>query len=560
VVVRTERFLGVLFGMTSRPPCWEWGESEGSPTGGTLVGCLIRGVRGPLIVGIGAGGGTMVFGALVPWLIGRIIDYLMTPGATVRDLGYRCGVLVAVIALGALLGILQERCDTIIRLMTALRTMVWVNHNAVRLAGQRNGYSAGDVINLGIGDVTPIGVGIAGLSRGIGGLTAVLVVAGILLTFSWQLCVVVLVGTVVLLRLNDYFLRPYSRAQRVVRESMAKLTAIALDATSGIRVIKSLGAAEYFTSRYRDRSQQVRRAATAMARAEGVVAGNRVFAAGVLSTVTVWVGATLAMRGTISIGDLIAAYGYAVFLATPLRWILTSHQQWAAAKVSAGRVGAYLDVRPAPAAGATEEGDAMVDPDSGLVAEPGMYTVVASAEGMDWAGLAERLRVRYPDPARVRVIPSDDYLFSGRLGEVLDPVGGAAPRAVTKAMDTAALTDVVQALPDGLDHVVTAGGADFSGGEQQRLRLTRALLAGTSTLVLVDPTNALDASTEVEVARRLRRHRWGSMTVVLSNSPPHLVEADRVVFLDGGRVVAAGAHDELMARPDYQVMVERGEA
>jgi ABC-type multidrug transport system fused ATPase/permease subunit len=551
---------GVISGTASRPPSWEWSQGEGSPPGGAVVGCLIRGVRGPLTVGIFAGAGTMVFGALVPWLIGRTVDYLMTPAATVGELGYRCLVLAAVIALGALLGIIQERCDTVTRLVTSLRTMVWVNHHTVRLAGQPNRYAAGDVINLGVGDVTPIGVGIAALSRGVGGLTAVLVVAVILLAFSWQLCVVVLVGTVVLLRFNDYFLRAFSSAQRVVRERMGKLTAIALDATSAIRVIKSLGAAGYFASRYRDMSQQVRGAATTMARAEGAVAGNRAFATGVLSTVTVWLGATLALRGAISIGDFIAAYGYAVFLATPMRWILTTRQQWVAAAVSAERVGTYLDVRPEFAIAVAEESDTLTDPDSGLIAEPGMYTVVASAQAMDWAGFAERLRARYPDPAKVRVIPPDEYLFSGRLGEVLDPVGRAAPDAVAKAVDTAALTDVLEILPDGLDHVVTAGGADFSGGEQQRMRLTRALLADAPALVLVDPTNALDATTEVEVARRLRRHRSGSTTVVLTDSPPHLLEADRVVFLHEGQVVAAGAHDELMSRPDYRAMVERSEA
>lgn len=502
----------------------------------------------------------MVFGALVPWLIGDTIDYLMAPRAAVGELGYRCLILVAVIALGAVLGIVQERCDTITRLVTSLRTMVWVNHHAVDLAGGPSRYGAGDVINLGIGDVTPIGVGIAALSRGVGGFAALLAVAVILLTFSWQLCVVVLVGTVVLLRLNDYFLRPFSTAQRVVRERMGKLTAIALDATSGIRVIKSLGAAGYFVSRYRDMSQRVREAATVMARSEGVVAGNRAFAAGLLGTVTVWLGATLALCGSISIGDLVAAYGYAVFLTTPVRWMLTTRQQWAAAKVSAERVGAYLDVRPGHVVAAAEEGDAVTDPESGLVAEPGMYTVVASADAMDWVGFAERLRARYPDPATVRVVPPDDYLFSGRLGEVLDPVGQASPDAVAEAVDTAAFTDVVNALPDGLDHVVTAGGADFSGGEQQRLRLTRALLAHTPVLVLVDPTNALDATTELEVAGRLRRRRSGSTTVVLTKGPPHLVEADRVVFLREGRVVAAGGHEELMGRPDYRAMVELSEA
>jgi hypothetical protein len=133
------REFGVKVGTVSRAPRWEWIGGEGSPEGSALVGGLVRGVRWPLVVGIAAGVGTMMFGALVPCLIGRIIDYLMASGSVVGGLGYRCATLALVITLGAVLGIVQERCDTTARLVTSLRAMVWVNHHAVRLAGGRAG-------------------------------------------------------------------------------------------------------------------------------------------------------------------------------------------------------------------------------------------------------------------------------------------------------------------------------------------------------------------------------------------------------------------------------------
>lgn len=526
-----------------------------------LLRKLFDGVRTPLVGGILAGAGTMAVAALVPWWIGRAIDYLTQDDATIGGIGRRSVVLALLVTVAALLTLVQERCDTRTRVLSSLDAMTRVHHQAVRLAGSSRRSSAGEVINLGLGDIRPIGAGIAALSRGVGGLVAVLVVGLILLSASWLLCALVLVGVVALLRLNDRLLAPYRTASKAVREQMGDLTGVALDASSGLRVIKGLGAAGHFSQRYRASSRRVLDAATTKARAEGAVAGNRALATGLLGTATVWLGAHLVQTGSLTVGELVAAYGYAVFLATPMRWLLSTHQQWAGAKVSADRVADYLGIDPGPAAAREPEpADAgITDPEAGWEAAPGDYTVVASAQPLDWAGVAERLDRSHVDPARVRVIRADDYLFSGALSEVLDPTG-SAPAALGDAAHAAALTDLVDALPGGLAHPVAAGGSDLSGGEQQRVRLARALVADPATLVLVDPTTALDSTTEVAVAQRLRARRSGATTVVLTNSAPHLVESDRVVLLDGEHVAATGTHTELMARADYRAMIERGEA
>jgi len=501
----------------------------------------------------------MGLSALIPWWIGRTIDSMTAGDATVRELGLRSLVLVLLVGSAALLTLVQERCDTKTRVVTALHAMTWVHHQTVRLAGSTVQSSAGAVINLGLGDIRPIGDGVASLTRGVGGLTAILAVGLILLTYSWQLCVMVLLGTVLLLRINDRLLKPYRASQKVVRERMGDLTGFALNVSSGLRVIKGLGAADRFSARYRAVSQDVRSAATTVGRSEGAVVGNRALAGGLLSTATVWLGATLVQAGSISVGDLVAAYGYGLFLAVPMRWLLTTRQQWVTARVSVERVGQYLDLQSGSDERPMVYDGTVSDPDMGWQATPGEYTVVASTEPIDWAEVAERLCDHNAAPASFRVIRADDYLFSGPMMEVLDPSGEAAPSAMGEAAHTAALTDVIKALPDGINHKVTAGGIDFSGGEQQRIRLARALLAAPATLVLIDPTSALDATTEVEVARRLRVQRAGTTTVVLTNSPPHLVEADRVILLSAGGVAATGAHADLIGRPDYRAMVGRSE-
>ena len=547
-------------------PTWVADDGTDSIEQTTLLRGLLRQVRRPLAIGVLAAVATMTASAIVPWLIGRTIDYLTSTGRTPSGLALRCLTLAAIIAFGALLGMVQQRSDTRLRLETSLRAMTLVNHQSIRLGGRPQGRAAGEVINLGIGDVMPIGGGIAGLTRGIGGLASILVVSVVLLTLSWQLFLLVILGAVVLLRVNGLFLRPYAKTQRTMQERMGELTAIALDATSGIRVIKGLGATERFADRYREKSQQVRTAAAMRARVGSVVAGSQSLATGVLSTATVWFAATLAASGTISIGDFVAAYGYATFLTMPVPWVFASHQQWTAAKESAHRISSYLAVRAADrtgsvdAKGSEHQSTTVLDSESGLSAPIGHYTVIASTDTIDWATLAEKIRGVHPNPQQVLVVPADDYLFSGALISVLDPWRRADQAAIDRAVHAAALQDVIDPLPDGLAHVVTAGGTDFSGGEQQRIRLARALLATSQTLVLVEPTNALDATTEVEVAGRLRHHRAGCTTVLLTNSTPHLVQADHIVLLRDGEVLATGTHASLLERTDYQLLVERSGA
>jgi ABC-type multidrug transport system fused ATPase/permease subunit len=146
-------------------------------------------------------------------------------------------------------------------------------------------------------------------------------------------------------------------------------------------------------------------------------------------------------------------------------------------------------------------------------------------------------------------------LFSGRLGEVLDVSGHGDLR---RALETASTEDILEALPDGLDSPVAERGRTFSGGQRQRLVLARALTRDPEILILVEPTSAVDAHTEARIASRLRGHRAGRTTVVVTSSPLVLDAVDEVVFLQGGSVVATGTHADLLdGSPDYRAVVTR---
>ena len=165
---------------------------------------------------------------------------------------------------------------------------------------------------------------------------------------------------------------------------------------------------------------------------------------------------------------------------------------------------------------------------------------------------------------RILVSETDPRLFTGTLRDELDPWGTHTDAQILEAISVASGEDMLDVLDDGLDSEVEERGRSFSGGQRQRLALTRALLADAGILVLVEPTSAVDAHTEARIAERLAAHRAGRTTVVMTASPLVLDRADRVVLLAHGRVVAEGTHHELMHGPKaehaaYRAVVVRGE-
>ncbi|MET7417794.1 ABC transporter ATP-binding protein [Dactylosporangium sp. NPDC005555] len=161
--------------------------------------------------------------------------------------------------------------------------------------------------------------------------------------------------------------------------------------------------------------------------------------------------------------------------------------------------------------------------------------------------------------ARGAAVPAvrDGAVVAGRDADV----GGARDAGVLAALETAAASDIVDALPDGLDAEIAERGRDFSGGQQQRLRLARVLALDPPVLVLVEPTSAVDTHTEALIAQRLPAARAGRTTVVCTTSPLLLDHADTVAFVGAdGRVAATGTHRELLDTcPAYAATVTREE-
>ena len=148
---------------------------------------------------------------------------------------------------------------------------------------------------------------------------------------------------------------------------------------------------------------------------------------------------------------------------------------------------------------------------------------------------------------RVAIVLQDPVLFSGTIADNLRYGRLDATREdIENAARAAHAHDFISRLPKGYDTDIAEAGGSLSGGERQRLSVARAILKNAPVLILDEPTSSLDAISEEIVFSALRRLRSGRTTIVIAHRLSTVRDADRILVLDGGRIAAAGRHEELM--------------
>jgi ATP-binding cassette subfamily B protein len=151
---------------------------------------------------------------------------------------------------------------------------------------------------------------------------------------------------------------------------------------------------------------------------------------------------------------------------------------------------------------------------------------------------------------QIGVVFQESFLFSDTVaGNIAFGHPQASRAQIERAAPIARAHDFISGLPAGYDTRVGEGGHGLSGGQRQRLALARALLLEPRILLLDDPSAALDPGTEEELFAALDQAMEGRTTFVIAHRPSTLRRADRILVLDGGKVVQQGTHDQLAARP-----------
>lgn len=425
---------------------------------------------------------------------------------------------------------------------------------------------------------------------------------------DWVLTLVALVplvGIAVLVRWSAPRIMSFSRS---VQDAMGRLSTAGQENFAGVRVVKAYAREEREEERWDAISRDYVDASIGLAKVRGVMMGG-ITSLGSLGVLAILAYCGFSMIGMIAIsedieiGELVAFQAYQVSLVWPMMafgWVMAMFQRGAAALE---RIDAILESKPAvvvpdePAALERLRGRLEVKglsfeftrPDSEVAAgqverfglhdisfdvAPGGTLAIVGRTGSGKSSLASLLAHRFPVPrdtirydevdvcdllpATLRdglaVVPQDAFLFSQTIRDNVSfgmPETDDLDERVRWAAGIAALDKDVEGFPKGYETRVGERGVTLSGGQKQRVAIARAILRKPSVLILDDCLSAVDARTEHEILGAMREVIADCTTIIVSHRLSAVMEADEILVLEAGRIVARGTHDELVARPGY---------
>ncbi len=368
----------------------------------------------------------------------------------------------------------------------------------------------------------------------------------------------------------------------------AALTSTSVHGLRAIETLKSMGAESFFFRRWADANAAV---VGAQQRIDSLsISFNLVpqALAAAVSAVAIAYGALLCIQGALSLGSLVAFQMLLTRFSRPAGEVVATWQRWQQASAQFGSVSealrAPLDpaVRPRPLGPSEQKlsghvelrrvsfsydvGQPLLIQDLDLVLRPGARVALVGGSGSGKSTVG-KLVVGLLRPVGGEVLfdghPADHisrpvltgsvgyvdqeiHLFAGSVRDSLTLLDPTIPLEVVRgAGRDACIDDVVAGRAGGYDSPVAEGGENFSGGQQQRLEIARALVREPTILVLDEATAALDAETERRIDENLRRR--GCTCLIIAHRLSTIRDADEIIVMDRGRVAERGTHASLMA-------------
>lgn len=416
----------------------------------------------------------------------------------------------------------------------------------------------------------------------------------IMLILQPLLAVLALISLPLVNVLGRRFAQRLHPAVLAVQQESAQLAAVVEETVAGVRVVKGFGAEGVQADKLAAEADDVYRESLQASRIRATYLPGMELMPSIGLITVLGYGGHLVLDNQMTIGELVSFNIYVLMLIQPLRMLgmIVANGQRAAA--AGQRISEVLDTAPEIVDPPSPEVlpsdgdlgrvelrdvrfDYRTDADAGvldgldLTIEPGESVALVGATGSGKSTVA-RLLPRFYDidggavlldgidvrklrrrelRGAVGIVFEDTFLFSATIR---DNIAFADPEASLESVERAARLagahDFITELPEGYGTEIGERGFSLSGGQRQRLAIARAILADPRVLILDDATSAVDPTKEHEIRDALGEVMANRTTIVIAHRPATIALADRVLLLDGGKVVASGTHTELLASND----------
>lgn len=395
----------------------------------------------------------------------------------------------------------------------------------------------------------------------------------------------------IMLLISVYFFKKLGKVFESFQEQEAILSNRLQEHLTGIRVVKAFARQDYEQVKFEEDNYEKYVRGTRLAQMHATFWPTTDIVTGVQMITGLYIGATMAINGTITLGAFLAYTGFLGQIIWPIRNLGRLIADVSTGDVAFSRVKTILRENREPLEqgtvvpgenglrgevrfeelGFAYDGETAVLEDITFTIGAGQTVALLGGTGSGKSSLVNLLPRFYDytsgsitiDGVELRdyrrkelrqevgFVLQEPFLFSGTIR---DNISYGAKRDVTDeeifaAAQAAAVHDVILAFPDGYDTKVGERGVTLSGGQKQRLTLARTLLIDPSILILDDSTSSVDTETESQIRRALNKLMDGRTTFIIAHRIQTVMTADLVLVLENGRIVQRGTHDTLVNQP-----------